>query len=122
MRVEENDIGLELARTRMLRSLYEFGLLDDPVSREGVQRLIEAGEQARFVAELPMKLGIIDERIVMPAMMDAVAGDSGLTTLVIENAQLARCLTIAFEQVWATGISFASACELRGVTSADQPA
>lgn len=115
VRVEENDAGLELARTRVLRSIYEFSLLDDPLSCDGVERFIEAGEQARFVEQLPMKLGIIDERIVMLAMADPLAGDSGLTTLVIENVQLARCLKIAFEQVWATGVDFATACERRGV-------
>ncbi|HEX8032289.1 MAG TPA: helix-turn-helix domain-containing protein [Ktedonobacterales bacterium] len=115
VRVEENDAGLDLARTRVLRSVYEFSLLDDPLSYDGVQRFIDAGEQARFVEELPMKLGIIDERIVMLAMIDPLAGDSGLTTLVIENVQLARCLKIAFEQVWSTGVDFATACERRGV-------
>lgn len=116
VRVDKNDVGLELARTRVLRTVYESSLLDDPLTCDGVQRFIAAGEQARFVEELPMKLGIIDERIVMLAMVDPLAGDSGLTTLVIENDQLASCLKIAFEQVWATGVDFATACERHGVT------
>ena len=107
--IEENDAGLDLARRRTMRSVYEFSLLDDPLSYEGIQRFITAGEQARFVEELPMKMGIIDERVVMLAMVDPVAGDTGLTTLVIENVQLARCLKIAFEQVWAAGVDFATA-------------
>lgn len=122
VRVEDNTVGLEVVRTRTMRSIYELSLLDDPLSREGVQRFIEAGELARFVEEAPMKLGIIDERIVMLAMVDPVAGDSGLTTLVIEHAQLARCLKMAFEHVWATGMTFEAACERRGVSSARQPA
>jgi len=121
VRIEENDVGLDLARTRKLRSIYEFSLLDDPLSLEGVQRFIQAGEQARFVEELPMKMGIIDERIVLLAMVDPVGGDSGLTTLVIKHAQLACSLKLAFEQVWATGVDFAAACELRGVKAASQP-
>lgn len=115
VRVDKNDVGLELARTRVLRSVYESSLLDDPVTCDGIQRFIDAGEQARFVEELPMKLGIIDERIVMLAMIDPLAGDSGLTTLVIENVQLASCLKIAFEEVWTTGVDFATACERHGV-------
>jgi HTH-type transcriptional regulator, sugar sensing transcriptional regulator len=122
VRIEENDVGLELARTRELRSVYEFTLLDDPLSCEGVQRFIAAGEQARFVEELPMKMGIIDERIVMLAMVDPVAGDSGLTTLVIENFQLARCLKIAFDQVWSSGVDFTAACARRGINPALEPA
>jgi len=113
--IVENVTGLDLARRHDLRSVYEFSLLDDPDSREGVQRFIAAGEKVRFVAEVPMKLGIIDQRTVMFAMADPVAGDGELTTLVIENVQLARCLKIVFEQVWSEGISFTKACELRGV-------
>ncbi len=121
VRVDKNDAGIELARTRVLRTVYESALLDDPITREGIQRFIDAGEQARFVEELPMKLGIIDERIVMLAMIDPLAGDSGLTTLVIENDQLARCLKIAFEQVWATAVDFATACEGHGVAPSPMP-
>jgi HTH-type transcriptional regulator, sugar sensing transcriptional regulator len=113
VRIKENDAGLRLAATRQVRTVYELSLLDDPPNRVGIERFIEAGEQARFVAELPMKLGIIDRRVVMLAMTDPVAGTEGLTTLIIENAQLARCLTLAFEQVWQSGVDFAEACRTR---------
>ncbi len=122
VRVDKNDAGLEIARTRVLRSIYEFSMLDDPITREGIERFIEAGEQARFVEELPMKLGIIDERIVMLAMLDPLAGESEMTTLVIEHAQLARCLKLAFELIWATGVSFATACKRHGIQLTRQPA
>lgn len=113
VRLHENDAGLRLAATRQVRTVYELSLLDDPVSRSGIERFIEAGEQARFVTELPMKLGIIDGRVVLLAMTDPVAGTGGLTTLVIENAQLAGCLKLAFEQVWHSGVSFAEARQTR---------
>jgi HTH-type transcriptional regulator, sugar sensing transcriptional regulator len=113
--ISENTAGLDLARRHELRTVYEFTLLDDPASREGVRRFIAAGEKVRFVEELPMKLGVIDERTVMFAMSDPVAGDSELTTLVIENVQLARCLKMVFEQVWSSGLSYTKACQLRGV-------
>lgn len=113
VRLHENNAGLGLAATRQVRTVYELSLLDDPVSRSGIRQFIEAGEQARFVAELPMKLCIIDERAVLLAMPDPVAGTGGLTTLIIENAQLARCLKLAFDQVWRSGVGFAEACQAR---------
>lgn len=116
VRVEDNDAGLKVARTSVLRTVYEMTLVDDPDSRAGVQRFVDAGEQARFVEDVPMKLGIIDERIVLMAMSDPVAGATDLTTLVVENVELARCLKIVFEQVWKTGVSFRTACRRRGVT------
>lgn len=121
VRVEENDVGIEVARRHTTRAIYEFSLLDDPASRDGIQRFIEAGEQARFVEELPMKLGIIDEHIVMLTMLDPVAGEGEMTTLVIEHAQLARTLKLAFELIWATGVSFTAACKRHGVQPARLP-
>jgi len=109
VRIDENDAGLDITRTRRVRTVYELSVLDDPATMAAIQAFMDAGERARFVTELPMKLQIIDERLVMVAMADPVAGAGGLTTLVIENAQLAGCLKLAFEQVWASGISFAAA-------------
>lgn len=111
VQIDENDAGLDVTRTRRVRTVYELSVLQDPATVSAIRRFVDAGEQARFVAELPMKLQIIDERLVMLAMADPVAGQGGLTTVVIENAQLAGCLRLAFEQVWASGISFASATE-----------
>lgn len=109
VRVEDNEAGLVVAENCVLRTVYESALLDDPDSRAGVRRFIEAGEQARFVDKIPMKVGIIDERVVMMAMPDPVAGATDLTTLVIENAELASCLKVAFEDVWHRGVNFETA-------------
>src|SRR5215475_1796092 len=105
LRIDRNTAGIELAATHTLRSLYEFSLLADPVTRDGVQRFVKAGEQARFVPELPMKLALIDERTVMFALPDPVAGTDDLTTVIIEHPALAKLLKIAFEAVWETGVS-----------------
>ena len=56
------------------RSVYEFSRSTTRPSPTGVRRFIEAGEEARFVEELPLKLVIIDETIVMFGMEDPVAG------------------------------------------------
>ena len=71
---QENVEGLEVSQTHEARSLYEFSVFDDPLVMRGVQRFVAAGEQARFVASLPLKLVIIDETIVMFGMEDPVAG------------------------------------------------
>jgi sugar-specific transcriptional regulator TrmB len=105
-RPEENIIGLELARAHRARSIYEFSVFDDPSFVEGVQTFIAAGEEARFVDELPLKLVITDETIVMFGMQDPVAGREELTLMVVEHPALARVLKVAFEAVWARGLTF----------------
>jgi len=106
---QENVEGLDVSRTHEARAVYEFGVFDDPDVAEGVRQFIEAGEDARFVPELPLKLVIIDETIVMFGMEDPVAGSSDITIVVVEHSSLARVLKTAFDAVWASGLTFAQA-------------
>ena len=99
----ENVEGLEVTRKHRARSVYEFSALDDPDFAAGVRGFIEAGEEARFVPELPLKLVIIDETVVMFGMEDPVAGQAELTIVVVEHRALAKVLKIAFDAVWAAG-------------------
>jgi len=65
---QENAEGLEVTGHVRARSVYEMSAFDDPAFIVGVERFIEAGEEARFVESLPCKLVIIDETIVMFGM------------------------------------------------------
>ena len=102
---QENVEGLVVTRRFRARSVYEYSALDDPAFAAGVRRFVEEGEEARFVEELPLKLVIIDEAIVMFGMEDPVAGRSDLTLAVVEHHALAALLKIAFEAVWAQGVT-----------------
>ena len=115
---QEEVVGLEVSRTHEARSVYEYSVFDDPDVSEGVRRFIEAGEKARFVPELPLKLVIIDESIVMFGMEDPVAGSAELTIMVVEHPSLAGVLKIAFNAVWESGLTFDEACDRLGVPSA----
>jgi sugar-specific transcriptional regulator TrmB len=109
---QENVEGLEVIQTHEARSLYEFSVFDDPAVTRGVQRFVEAGEEARFVPSLPLKLVIIDETIVMFGMEDPVAGSSDLTIVVVEHQSLAKVLKTAFDAIWDSGLTFDQAEEL----------
>lgn len=103
---QENLEGIEVTRTHVAKSVYELSVFDDPATTEGVRRFIEAGEEARFVEELPLKLVIIDETTVMIGMRDPVAGTADLTIMVVEHPELASVLKTAFESFWARGLTF----------------
>jgi sugar-specific transcriptional regulator TrmB len=106
---QENVEGLEVVQSHTARSIYEFSAFDDPAFTEGVRRFIEAGEDARFVPELPLKLVIIDETIVMFGMEDPVAGSTEMTMVVVEHPSLAKILKVAFETIWSQGLTFEQA-------------
>ncbi|HET7704363.1 MAG TPA: helix-turn-helix domain-containing protein [Candidatus Limnocylindrales bacterium] len=110
---QENDEGIQVSQSHVARSVYELSILDDPATTEGVRRFIEAGEEARFVDEVPLKLVIIDEAIVMFGMQDPLAGPSELTIMVVEHPALARTLKISFQAVWDRGLTFDQAYDLR---------
>jgi sugar-specific transcriptional regulator TrmB len=109
---QENREGLHLARSHRARSVYEFSLFDDPAHVEAVRHFIDAGSEARFVRKLPLKLAIIDQTIVMFGMQDPVAGEGGLTIVVVEHPSLAQLLKIAFDAVWAQGVTLDQAAQL----------
>ncbi len=103
---QENVEGLEVTRGHTARSVYEFGAFDDPAVTEGIRRFIEAGEDARFVPTVPLKLVIIDEEIVMFGMQDPVGDGQGLTIMVVEHPALASVLKTAFSSIWESGLNF----------------
>jgi HTH-type transcriptional regulator, sugar sensing transcriptional regulator len=113
--INKNVIGLELAKRGVLRSIYEFSFLQDDEQLAGVVAFLDAGEHARFVEELPMKLGIIDERLVLFTLPAPIAGREDLTTMVVEHPYLARTLKLAFESIWAGGATFEQACRQLGI-------
>ncbi|HEX5147980.1 MAG TPA: helix-turn-helix domain-containing protein [Candidatus Limnocylindrales bacterium] len=118
---QENVEGIEVTRTHEARAVYELSILDDPATREGVRRFIDAGEDARFVPEVPLKLVIIDEAIVMFGMQDPVGGQEELTIMVVEHHALAQTLKLAFDAVWSAGLTFEQAYDVR-VKQASKPA
>jgi HTH-type transcriptional regulator, sugar sensing transcriptional regulator len=97
----ENVAGLELmARGVEARSVYERSVYDDPNVVDAVRYFVAAGEQARVVDELPLKLVLIDERVALFTMEDPIAGATNLTIMTVEHPGHARLLKLAFERVW----------------------
>ena len=109
---QENVEGIEVARTHVAKGIYELSILDDPAAVAGVRRFIEAGEEARFVAEIPLKLVIIDETTVMFGMQDPMAGSEELTIMVVEHPALARTLKMAFGRLWDRGLTLEQASDV----------
>jgi sugar-specific transcriptional regulator TrmB len=115
---QENVAGIKVARTHVARSIYEHNVLDDPAIATGIARFIEAGEEARFVDHVPLKLVIIDEAVVMFGMQDPVAGTEDLTIMVVEHPALAGTLKLAFNQLWERGLEYDAAMERRAAIMA----
>ena len=65
-----------------------------------IRRVAKRGEKARVIKELPMKIAIFDERIVLIALVDPVSGETSFTTQIINHGDLAKGLKILFNTLW----------------------
>ncbi len=102
---EDNIEGLRVTRRLShnggsVRTVYTAEVLDDPGTLAVVHRFAEAGEGVRIADELPLKLVIADQALVLFDMADPVAETGATTSLIIEHPALARTLRQAFMAIW----------------------
>lgn len=98
----EDNIDIEqetLAQGVIWRAIYDpAGLATYHHVTGDLQRLIDAGEQARVFPGAPLKLLISDDRV---AMLPLEAAPTGIDSLVIVYpSALLQALTALFEQLW----------------------
>lgn len=103
--------GLQLLRDRIVKSVFELAVFDQPEQLDAVRGFVAAGVEARFVPDLPLKLVIMDESLVMVGLQDPQAGASELTSVVVEHPSLAGLLKLAFDAVWERGLTWDEARE-----------
>jgi hypothetical protein len=114
-----NPVGLEATRRITaaggdVRCVYDETVLSDDRVLAAVAEFTEAGEQARVVAEVPMKLCITDGARALFALTDPVAGGLTSTNILVEHAAMAASLRMTFERLWDSGRSVAGALATTG--------
>lgn len=112
--VVENQAGMAAAQRLAreggdVRCVYEHAMLDDLALVAHTRGFVDAGERARLVAEVPMRLCIADGTRVLMSMRDPRADEASSTSLLIEHPALAQLLIQAYESIWAAGEEFQAA-------------
>lgn len=95
-----------LKRKVKIRSIYEY---DDAAKEELIKVIslwVSAGEEARVVRELPMKLVIIDDKITLLPLNDPISEKPSITTMVINHPGFAKAQKCVFETIWDKATSF----------------
>jgi sugar-specific transcriptional regulator TrmB len=90
-----------LKKGAIIRVLYEFpgkDNLDDLI--EHIKMCIRAGERARVIEEVPIKMYIFDARHVLMALDNVREATSPLTMLVVEHPALAQAVKLLFNHLW----------------------
>jgi len=94
------------ADRRMREKIRIRGIYEIPKSKEEIQWQFdilnrrERGSITRVINELPMKMVIFDEKIVLLPLEDPISGKTSFTAQVIEHRALAKSLKMLFEHVW----------------------
>ena len=78
------------------RSIYDASVMDDPVARRVIQACSDAGEQARLLPWVPMKMKLADHTTAMLPLTPA--GTAG--ALVIRAPVIIAALREYFEMLW----------------------
>jgi HTH-type transcriptional regulator, sugar sensing transcriptional regulator len=87
-----------LRRGVRVRAIYEKAGVDNPGIKPFFHKWITAGEEARiYDGELPHKMVIFDQKVVL---MPLFTPGEQMRGVLIRNAQLAECLSLAFQFIW----------------------
>jgi DNA-binding CsgD family transcriptional regulator len=77
------------------RSIYDAAAMDDPVGRQIIQECAEAGEEARLLLRVPMKMKLADRTTAMLPLTPA-----GTAALLIKTPVIIGALRDYFEMLW----------------------
>jgi sugar-specific transcriptional regulator TrmB len=76
---------------------------DNKMLLKSIESFAKAGEEARVVDNLPMRLAIFDSRIVMFVLLETISAElaiSNPTVQIIEHPAMAESLKMLFESIW----------------------
>lgn len=116
---ENEEEGSALARGVRYRAIYERELLERPGELESILESTLAGEQARTLPTLPVRLAIADRAFGICALVpDEVRGLGEPTAALIRSSELLDAMVALFESYWQRAapliVNGAAEEELRG--------
>jgi HTH-type transcriptional regulator, sugar sensing transcriptional regulator len=87
-----------------IKTIYEIPSDPDEIGwwYDDIVQSVKMGEKARVMKELPMKMVVVDEEVVMLPMEDPVSSGTSFTAQIIRHRGLARTLRLSFESLWET--------------------
>lgn len=93
----EDELDL-LRRGGIARTLYERAAVDLPGRLADLEQGVAAGEQARVLPRLPMKLFLIDDRFAIVPLQAAPAAIESV--VIVHQSALLEALSALFETLW----------------------
>jgi DNA-binding CsgD family transcriptional regulator len=96
------DDPLALQQQVRIRSIYDTALTEHPVASRCIERFVAAGEEARILPVVPMKMQLADKAaVLLPLTSTGAAG-----ALLIRAAPITHAMRDFFEMLWARATPF----------------
>ncbi|WP_052305175.1 helix-turn-helix transcriptional regulator [Stackebrandtia nassauensis] len=84
------------------RAIYAAEVLENPELYDNIRKMTAAGEQARMLPEVPLKLLVVDgSRALLPITLE---GDVSNSAVLVHPSALTTALTALFEALWAKAL------------------
>jgi len=99
--------GKRMAAGLTYSTLYHQAVYENPALFASMTRMIELGEDARVLAELPVKLIIGDEHTALLVPEPARVGSAG--SLLVHRSGLLNAFAGVFETLWTLGVPISPA-------------
>jgi len=85
------------------RAIYDRSLLEDPHHVDRIRRCVRDGEQARTLADLPLKMMIVDDNIAVVPLISA-ADDQAPVSVFIRPSVLLDSMVAMFDALWVRSV------------------
>jgi sugar-specific transcriptional regulator TrmB len=107
------DEDVALRRGVHYRIIYSREALEWPGMLPHIERYVEAGEDARVLPEVPMKLDVVDQKL---GLVPLTLGDPGRVegALLVHPSPLLETLAFLFEAMWESAVPFHAALDSDG--------
>lgn len=92
-----------LGRGVRFRVLYEQALLEEPGMLDGIAESVAAGERARTVPSLPIRLAIADRALGLCPLVPLADSDGEPTAALFRESTVLSALVALFESYWERG-------------------
>lgn len=103
---KNNQSSKQIKESVSVRSIYEVKDICNQDYRNGIKEFIRTGEEVKVTAQLPVKMSIIDQKIVLLIINEKNNAMNNLLAIIINQAELANTFRIIFEFFWNQGKDF----------------
>ena len=107
MKVVESQVKVQVDKLKkgfISKCIYEIALDDpndiEPYCEKAIDKYVEAGQQAKVMKDLPMRIVIFDEKVTMFTPLDDMGKDFPYLTQVVRSEVMAKSHKLLFDMLW----------------------